>query len=179
MRERVVAKRYGRALFELALESGDPAGVASDVERLRRASEEVPLFVRALADERAEIPKRLRAAAGIAAALGLGKEAGGAFRLLVGRGRVALLPLVADDFKARMERHQKLRVARLGVAEEGASESIRGKIEEILSQALSAKARCDVEVDADLIGGFTLAVGDVRYDASIRGRLERMKEELL
>ena len=36
-----------------------------------------------------------------------------------------------------------------------------------------------VEVDASLIGGLTVRVGDTLYDASVRGRLERLRDRLV
>jgi F-type H+-transporting ATPase subunit delta len=36
-----------------------------------------------------------------------------------------------------------------------------------------------VEVDESLIGGLTVRVGDTLYDASVRGRLERLRERLM
>jgi F-type H+-transporting ATPase subunit delta len=35
------------------------------------------------------------------------------------------------------------------------------------------------DVDADLIGGLTIRIGDRLYDASVRGRLERLRSQLL
>ena len=36
-----------------------------------------------------------------------------------------------------------------------------------------------VEVDESLIGGITVRVGDTLHDASVRGRLERLRERLV
>jgi F-type H+-transporting ATPase subunit delta len=36
-----------------------------------------------------------------------------------------------------------------------------------------------VQVDDALIGGLTVRIGDTLYDASVRGRLERLREELV
>ena len=36
-----------------------------------------------------------------------------------------------------------------------------------------------VELDESLIGGLTVRVGDTLYDASVRGRLERLRERLV
>jgi F-type H+-transporting ATPase subunit delta len=36
-----------------------------------------------------------------------------------------------------------------------------------------------VQVDDSLIGGLTVRIGDTLYDASVRGRLERLREQLV
>lgn len=178
MEGRVLAKRYGRAVFELALESGGGGRVAQDMERLRQVAEGIPAFLKGLSDWRVDVKRRGVAAKRIAVSLGLGPETAGLLRLLVARERIDLLPLVAAAVAARARRFQNLLDARLLIADREAIEDIRQRIEGILSQALSTRAQCRVEVDPDLLGGFALQIGDVRYDASLKGKLERMKEEL-
>lgn len=179
MKERVVAKRYGRALFTLALESGGVERIAKDVEQLRRSAESIPFFLKALSDWRVDVEKRVGGAERIATALGLGKETAGLFRLLVAKERIDLLPLVANDVIARAKRFSHLLDARLVAADAGVVADLCRQIEEILSEAFSAKAQLNAEVDADLIGGFSLFVGDVHYDASIQGMLGRMQKGML
>jgi F-type H+-transporting ATPase subunit delta len=51
---------------------------------------------------------------------------------------------------------------------------IVGRIE----QASGRKVEAVQKVDPDLIGGIVLQAGSLRADASVRGRLERMRVEL-
>lgn len=178
MKERTVAKRYAKALFDLALESGDLGPVAADLTSLARASREVPSLVKGLADERIGIQRRLAAAARVASTLKVGKTVSNFLGLLISKGRAGLLDLIARDFAARFERHERLAACRASVALASQADEVKTRVEEIVGGALGAKARCDVDVDASLLGGFSVRIGDVRYDASIKGKLERMREEL-
>ena len=49
---------------------------------------------------------------------------------------------------------------------------------EQIEQASGQKVEVTRSVDPDLIGGIVLQVGSHRLDASVRGRLERLRREL-
>ena len=49
-----------------------------------------------------------------------------------------------------------------------------GRIEE----ASGRKVQATRQVDPDLIGGIVLQAGSMRLDASVRGRLERLRQDL-
>ena len=51
---------------------------------------------------------------------------------------------------------------------------IVGQIEQASGRTVDATRR----VDPDLLGGVVLQVGSLRLDASLRGRLERLRREL-
>jgi len=53
-------------------------------------------------------------------------------------------------------------------------EEILGRIE----TASGRKVQAERKVDADLIGGIVLQAGSMRLDASVRGRLERLRQDL-
>ena len=53
-------------------------------------------------------------------------------------------------------------------------ERIVGRIE----QASGRKVQATRSVDPDLIGGLVLQAGSMRLDASVRGRLDRLRHEL-
>jgi len=54
------------------------------------------------------------------------------------------------------------------------TEALRRKVGEMAGQTV----HLTVEVDESLIGGLTVRIGDTLYDASVRGRLERLRERL-
>ena len=53
--------------------------------------------------------------------------------------------------------------------------SIVGQIEQASGRSVQASR----SVDPDLIGGFILQAGTLRVDASVRGRLDRLRHELV
>lgn len=178
MRERIVAKRYARALFELSLEKGNAARVAGEMQALSRVSSELPSLIKGLTDERFDATVRIAAAKAICESQGFSKETENAVKLLVERNRAGLIPAVAQDLNLRLERHEKLSRGKLSAASREEAKRAGAEVERILSEALGLRAVCEAEVDEGLLGGFSLCLGDARYDASIRGKLRRMKERL-
>src|SRR5205823_5665836 len=55
------------------------------------------------------------------------------------------------------------------------TDALRAKVEEMTDRTVTLH----VNVDEALIGGLTVRIGDTLYDASVRGRLERLREQLV
>ena len=98
--------------------------------------------------------------------------------LLVERGRIDRLGAVAAEYR-------RLRNKERGVVEAVATAAAPLTADE--TEALQRKVAVmtgrtvdlQVKVDESLIGGLTVRVGDTLYDASVRGRLERLRERLV
>lgn len=174
-----IAKRYGLALFELALESGQIDRVANDLERLRQAAEEVPTLLRGLADERVAQAKRDAAAREVAKNLKLGKIPTNFLRLLIQKRRVELLPYILENVDWRLRAYRKLALAKARVANKAYASDLKRQLKDILERMLGIGVRCEVNEDPKLIGGFVVKIGDEQFDASVWGRFARLKEALL
>jgi F-type H+-transporting ATPase subunit delta len=59
------------------------------------------------------------------------------------------------------------------------SDAEAGEIVEQIEEAAKRKVEASRSVDPDLIGGLILQAGSLRVDASVRGRLNDLREELL
>ena len=99
-------------------------------------------------------------------------------RLLVRRGRTRLGPGIAREFRRLVQRSSGIVAATvtsataLSPAEEGA---IRERLEAMTGQRVDLA----VELDPSLIGGVAVRIGDRMIDASVRGRLQRLRERLV
>lgn len=179
MKERIVARRYAKGVLLLARESGQVERLDRDVKRLRQALAAVPALMRCLTDERLELERRIGVAAAVAQELGLSAYARDLVLLLLRKQRIHLLPLVAEEAEAMVLRERRLAIARARVASGAEVAEIRERIESILTLHLAVEVRCEVEVEPALLGGFEVAIGDARFDASIAGRMRRLQQELL
>lgn len=103
-----------------------------------------------------------------------------AFRLvglLVQRGRVAVLPRVSEEFTRLLNTHRGVVMATVTTAvplTDDETAEIRSRVEAMAG----ARVELAQKVDPDLIGGLTIQVRDQLLDASIRGRLERLRDQL-
>jgi F-type H+-transporting ATPase subunit delta len=55
----------------------------------------------------------------------------------------------------------------------------REQLERTLRERLGHEVRLETAVDPRLIGGFVVQVGSVRYDGSLDGQLERLRQQLV
>jgi F-type H+-transporting ATPase subunit delta len=99
-------------------------------------------------------------------------------QLLAARGRIALLPAIAAEYKhlLDLERGVVTAVVTTPVPLEPADvASVAARIRSLTGRAVEVEAR----LDPALVGGLTVRVGDQLIDASVRGRLERLRDRLV
>lgn len=98
--------------------------------------------------------------------------------LLVERGRIDQLTGVATEYRRMLNRQRGVvdAVAKTAMPlSPDETEALKKKVAQITGRTVDLR----VEVDESLIGGITVRVGDTLYDASVRGRLERLRERLV
>jgi F-type H+-transporting ATPase subunit delta len=98
--------------------------------------------------------------------------------LLTERGRVELLPAIADEYARLLNRHRGI-VEALVTSAAPLSADEAEQVRQRVRQMSGAEVELTSQVDESLIGGLTIRVGDRLLDASVRGRLERLRDELI
>ncbi len=99
-------------------------------------------------------------------------------RLLLRRGRIEELPRVAAEFRRLDDQRQGITHATATSAIELTPDEVR-ELTARLEQSTGGRIALDVEVDASLLGGLIVRVGDRMIDGSVRGRLERLRNQLI
>jgi F-type H+-transporting ATPase subunit delta len=170
------ARRYAEAVFQLA--ERDKA--------LDRWREDLRLAADITADERVArvmdspmvlLPEREKLATQL---LGkrLSKPAINLVRVLVRRGNLDLLGPIAADYQRLLNEKRGVVAAVVTSAlplTRGEDEAIRKRVAQLTGTTVDVQTA----VDPALIGGLTVRIGDRLIDASVRGRLERLRKQLL
>ncbi len=170
------ARRYAEAAFELASRDGTHDRWASDLHTAVEVIDD-PRVARVV-DNRA-IPLTQREAV-LDRLLGrrLTRSAFNIVRLLARRGRIDTLPAVAAHFDRLLDQSRGIVAATVTSAaplSPDEAEAVGSRV-----QAMTGKqVRLTTAVDPDLIGGLVVRVGDQWIDASVRGRLERLRDQLV
>jgi len=174
----VIARRYARALFELAREEGRIPEIGQALDALAEAFREVPGLAAVLSNpaytrtDRKELASRL-----VDEQLRLTPVLKNLLHLLIENGRVHDLPSIADRYRdladeAAGRAHVILRSAAPLSAED------LSRVEAGLSRVTGKQVTLEVQVDPSLIGGLAAQVGSLVFDGSVRAQLEAMKQEL-
>jgi F-type H+-transporting ATPase subunit delta len=98
--------------------------------------------------------------------------------LVADKGRAGEIEDIAKEFERLMAREERRLTVELVTARE-LTDSEAGEIIGQIEQASGRKVEATRSVDPSLIGGFVLQAGSYRADASVRGRLERLRQELV
>lgn len=97
--------------------------------------------------------------------------------LLVQNDRLLLLPEIASQFDVLKNRHEGVAVAEIASAfalsDEQVAELVAG-----LEKKFGRKLKPEVSLDASLIGGVRVTVGDQVLDTSVQAQLARMRDTL-
>ncbi len=99
-------------------------------------------------------------------------------RLLVQRGRADLVGSVAREYRRLLNRQRGVVEAVVTSALPLGPEEAKAVRDQVVKMT-GAKVELREEVDESLIGGLTVQVGDRLLDASVRGRLERLRAQLV
>jgi len=171
----VAERLYARALFEAAQESGRVEAVHRDLGAFAAAVEGSPELAAFLSNPQVESAAKI----GV-----LGELSDGAdelvhnfLRLLAGKGRAGQIPGIRDEFQALVDRAQGRVAVELTTAYELSDDEAASIVSQI-ERASGRTVEATRKVDPDLVGGMILQAGSLRVDASVRGRLERLRHEL-
>jgi F-type H+-transporting ATPase subunit delta len=99
-------------------------------------------------------------------------------RLTAEKGRIAGIEEIVREFERMVAAEERRLNVELTTAYELSDEEA-GEIIKQIEQASGRKVDATRSVDPDLIGGVVLEAGSLRVDASVRGRLERLRRELV
>jgi F-type H+-transporting ATPase subunit delta len=98
-------------------------------------------------------------------------------RLLAQKGRAGEIPEIAAEFETLAAAEQQVLDVELTTAQSLSDEEF-GRVVGRIEEASGRKVQASRNVDPNLIGGIVLQAGSLRLDASVRGRLERLRHEL-
>jgi F-type H+-transporting ATPase subunit delta len=98
--------------------------------------------------------------------------------LLVERRRVERLPDIAREYGRLLDRSRGV-VAAVVTSAAPLSDDDRLAVQKRVEAMTGSDVTIRTEVDPALIGGLTVQIGDRLHDASVRGRLERLRTQLL
>lgn len=171
----VAERMYARALFEAARERDRLERVQQELAEFVEAVREVPELRALLRDPQLDPRAKISALEAILA------DADELVRnfilLLTERGRAGELEETQREFERLVAAETGRLSLELATAVELSDEEAARIVEQI-ERASGRTVEAARRVDPDLLGGIVLQVGSLRLDASLRGRLERLRREL-
>lgn len=178
MKENIVAGRYAQALFEDAKAEGKTQEIISQLvglSSLYMSSEDFKLLVKnpliSKKDKQTVIDSLKNKGV-------IDEYLYKFISLLVSKNRLSILNLVAEqvismDMKDRGEAEAVVTVAA------SMDEVSKKSLNDVLNKVTGKKITIKEQVDASILGGVVAQVESSLYDASVRGQLNKIKEQLI
>jgi F-type H+-transporting ATPase subunit delta len=170
------AKRYAKALFELA--AGNLDAVQNDMSMLQQSFNDNKELGKVLKDPTIGASKKLN----IVKAVFKANMTDLSFKLveLLGKkDRLQLLNNVAVAFNELYKKHKQIREVTVITAIPLDSNLEKAIFTKVKTLTGSNEIKLTNVVDSSIIGGFILNMDDLRYDASISGKLAKIKSKLV
>lgn len=169
------ARRYAEAAFQIAQRDGTVEQWLAQLDGLAQVAAD-PHVVRRLEDP--AVPYEVRREALLDA---LGRDAlpqvGNLLELILRRRRVEMLGRISREFRRLYNRQAGVVEATAISASELSAEEVQA-LQERVERLAGGRVELHFEVDPALLGGVQLRLGDRLIDGSVRGRLERLRNEL-
>jgi len=169
-----VARPYAEAVFRLAVEAGHIAAYGETLTTLGAAASNQHAAA-LLGNPKVSVEEK---AAVLSAPVGnMPPSIGNLVVLLIEGGKASLLPFVAEHFARLQREHDGVVRATISTAMP-LTEADRAGLVDALARKYGKRIDAVVVVDADLIGGARIQVGDEVIHASVRDTLDQMKQAL-
>lgn len=172
-----VASRYAKSLLDLSKEQGSEDTVKGDIDQVIAVLKENSQLQKVLKNPIIKADKK-RA---ILVALFEGKVNPlvlSFFGILVDKGRANILFEIVNEF-VRSYNEFKGIVNATVVSATSLSDEILTELQKTLEQEINNQVLLKNNIDPSLIGGIVVRVGDKQIDASIAGRLDKLKKHFV
>ena len=173
-----IASRYARALVDVILEQHVDGEAAR--QQLRAMAEAVheSLELRRVWESPTVLPQQKRAVLdAIAAKIGAAKPIRNFMAVIIDHRRIGMLHDIVRVFETQLDAElgfEEMQVSSARPLSEQEQRDVEARVERITGK----KVRASYASNPALLGGVVVRVGDTIYDGSVRGRLEKMRQDL-
>lgn len=172
------ARRYAKAVFDLANEQGALDRVTSEVKSVGDAVAESHELADVLSNPAVPPAARKAVMTEVLARLGVSALVRNAVLLIADHNRAAILPQIATQLTLLADERAG-RVRAEVVSATAMTETQYTRLTAALEKLTGRKITLTRKVDATLIGGVVTRIGDKVYDGSVKTRLAELRQSLL
>ena len=171
--DRVLAWRYGKALFQAAAAKNEEAKVQQDLQHAHSAILELMPTLRSPRVSNADKKKKLESALGSKVSATTTRFLG----LLIDKKRFDLLPMVVSDLGKLVNEKNNVVKAVVRAARPLSAEA-QQNLKDKLKNFAGKNIELEIKEDPEIIGGVVVRLGDWVLDSSLRGQLRKLKETI-
>jgi F-type H+-transporting ATPase subunit delta len=173
------AARYARAFADVVLGERISADqVNAQLNDFLSTLEESADLRQALFNPALSAEVRVRVIDALAPRLHLAREVRNFLAVLLSHDRMSAIEEIVAEYRTEMDRRQGISDVEV-VSARRLDDDERLQMEQQVARLAGTRVRARFREDNGLIGGAVVRIGSTIYDGSVRGRLDRMKQELI
>lgn len=172
----IVASRYAKALLDLAIEKGQLEAVYSDMVQLKDVCDNSREFVTFLNSPIIKSDKKIATIKAVFDGK-LNAITSGFLTIVTSKRRESIIPGMANEFIEQYRTHKNVLTAVITSAK-GLDAATKKQALDLVKAQTNGEVELIEKVDANIIGGFVLRVGDKQLDRSVSRQLLNLKKEL-
>jgi F-type H+-transporting ATPase subunit delta len=174
-----VTARYSRALADVVFEQKlDAQKVVAEVRAIEAALAESPALRHTWDNPAVQMPVKVKVLDAIVAITGAGRITRNFIALLVERRRIRQIKEIRTQFEAEVNERLGIADADVTSVRSLGDDEKRG-LEAQVAKITGKKIRAMYSTDKSVLGGSVVKVGSTVYDGSVRGQLQRLKQQLI
>lgn len=173
-KERVLAKRYSKAVFGLARDEGLEERVGSDLSKIVSANGLCPDLLRVLSIDAVSLTAKHDVVDKLAKYLDLNPLAVRFVHQLIDARRVSIFGLIQEEYEQQRAAYHSIVYADVTVAED-MDEATAAKLNDALALKTGRQVVLRLKRDKGLIGGMAIRIGDKVYDGSIATEMRQLE----
>ena len=172
----IVASRYAKSLIDLSVEKGQLEAVYADMRQVQSVCEDSREFINFLNSPIIKADKKIATIKAIFDGK-LNAITSGFLTIVASKRRENVIPEMANEFIEQYRTHKNILTAVVTSAN-GLDAATKQKALDLVKSQLNGEVELVEKVDANIIGGFILKIGDKQLDKSVARQLSNMKKEL-
>jgi F-type H+-transporting ATPase subunit delta len=174
-----VAGRYARAFADVvAGQKLDPGKTVQELDEMAALVDGNPALRNVFENPSVEHKQKINLLDALIKKLGGSKMLRNFVAVLVDQRRIAHIGEIAEQFRQELDERMGVAQAEVKSARE-LSAAQKKDLERQLAEVTGKTIRATYVKDDSLLGGAVVRVGSVIYDGSVRGQLERIKQQLV
>jgi F-type H+-transporting ATPase subunit delta len=173
-----VAGRYARAFAEVVAEHKlDPAATVEELAEIAALVRDHAELRNVLENPAVEQIEKLGLLDAIIKRLRAGRLLRNFVAVLIDHKRIGQIGEIAEQFRRELDSRMGIAEARVSSAR-ALTASEKKSLEQRLAAVTGKTVRATYSEDSGLLGGAVVRIGSTVYDGSVRGQLQRLKQEI-
>lgn len=178
MSDAILARRYARALFELAALEGKEEKVGEEMGVIAAAMEQNGEWARLLDDTAVGFKKKEQMIEKLVQEIAFDKYIKNTLLILSKKRRIRIFYDIVHFYMEKLASLKNSVEATVTVTDEAVWEKLEDEINSVVTMITGKRATLICKIDPSIIGGIVIKIRDKLYDGSVKGEIAAIRKKI-